>query len=867
MVLNIEGMGARLKVRQTHKYLRKYKIISLLTIILLLVQLAVYPVFPANKGYAEDNEMTISSDYALTEDAEVNSLSVDSGTLNLNGHTLTIDGDFNQTGGIVDVNGGTLNITGDMNQSGGKLAPDKGKITVGGSYDLFEDGYLVMLNDNDNFVVNNDFTVANDNYSYESNNLKAGTIEVKGDFTQEEGSYNHNFVPSGTNKVILSGTNQQTISFEDTDYSKFNILKLAKPLPVGYIFNSEVKWNQLDEQGVSPNGQKGGDVTLSSDWKLPYNIEVSSLTIDSGSLDLNGHTLTVDGDVEQTGGTITLNSGALKISGDMNQSGGTLNTNNGKVNLTGSYSLTDDGNLVMINSNEYFTVGSNFTVANNNYSYESNNLQAGTIEIKGDFTQEDGSYNNNFVPSGTHKVILSGTVKQTISFESPTNNYFNILQVPKSLLTGYNFATKVTWKKLIQVSQNVPVTSVSLEQSDLTFDVGDSPVTLQATIAPNNATNKKVSFSSSDTDVAKVDANGVVTPVGEGTATITVKTSDGNKTDSCSVTVTPSKVAVAGVKLNTNSLSMNVGDTPVKLQATISPSNATDQNVSWSSSDKTVAIVDKNGTVSPIGPGSAVITVATEDGPLTTTCSVTVKDNSSYTLDDLVSDSDLFNDILGKYTIDQIHITLPATYIQEIKVTRNDAISISTFTIQVDDNTVDRVDIVAGGKTYPLTDKGDGVFTRSINKLAKGSEFVVKSYDSDDKKVDESVQRLLPMDYTANIPKQTDYTLEKLVDDTDLFNSLLDSYTLDQLKVVLPIEYINDAQTTYSSITTKFTVSATSAISKVTIDIKGTTYALSNKGGGKFERAIAGLDRGTTYKVNVYTLDGQLAEQKPYRVK
>jgi hypothetical protein len=183
-------------------------------------------------------------------------------------------------------------------------------------------------------------------------------------------------------------------------------------------------------------------------------------------------------------------------------------------------------------------------------------------------------------------------------------------------------------------------------------------------------------------------------------------------------------------------------------------------------------------------------------------------------LDDLVSDSDLFNEILGDYTIDQIHIELPATYIQEIKVTRNDTINVSTFVIQADDNTVDHINIVSGGKAYPLTAKGDGVFTRSISNLAKGSEFIVKAYDENGKEVDENVQRVIPMDYTANIPTQTDYTLEQLVDDTNLFNSLLDSYTLDQLQVILPIEYISDVQTAYSQLSTKFVINTTSAIYK-----------------------------------------------------
>jgi uncharacterized protein YjdB len=346
-------------------------------------------------------------------------------------------------------------------------------------------------------------------------------------------------------------------------------------------------------------------LTISSDYTLVDDVEVSSLTIEDGTLDLNGHTLTVDSDFTQTGGTVDLGGGILNITGDLNQSDGELSINKGKINLNGSYTQSGDGNLQMENADDYFNVGKDFTISS--YGYD-NNLQAGTIEVKGDFTQK-GSYTSNFAPEGTHKVILSGADKQTISFDSPTYSYFNILQVTKPLLTGYNFATKVNWNKLIQVTQSVSVTGVSLSHSNLNFKVGDAPVTLSPTLTPSNATNKKVSWSSSNSQIAKVDANGVVTPLAVGTATITATTNDGNKTAKCVVTVNPETIAVTGVKLNSNSLSLNINDAPVKYQSTVSPANASNKNVSWTSSDSTVASVDDNGTVTPVGAGSAVITV------------------------------------------------------------------------------------------------------------------------------------------------------------------------------------------------------------------------------------------------------------------
>ncbi len=80
------------------------------------------------------------------------------------------------------------------------------------------------------------------------------------------------------------------------------------------------------------------------------------------------------------------------------------------------------------------------------------------------------------------------------------------------------------------------VTGVTLNKSTLSLDVDDNE-TLTATVVPNDATDKRVTWTSSDTSVATVSSTGKVTAKATGTATITVKTKDGNKTDTCEVTV------------------------------------------------------------------------------------------------------------------------------------------------------------------------------------------------------------------------------------------------------------------------------------------------------------------------------------------
>lgn len=167
----------------------------------------------------------------------------------------------------------------------------------------------------------------------------------------------------------------------------------------------------------------------------------------------------------------------------------------------------------------------------------------------------------------------------------------------------------------------VPVTGVSVKPS-ITLIEGNSTI-LYAKISPIKATNKNVTWQSSDISVATVDEGGKVVGVKAGKAEITVTTLDGNKTATCKVTVTPPPVAVTGVSFNSESVTIDAY-TSIKLVATVAPENATNQNITWSSSKSSVAKVDKNGVVLGKKAGTARITATTSDGHKKATCKVTV---------------------------------------------------------------------------------------------------------------------------------------------------------------------------------------------------------------------------------------------------
>ena len=169
----------------------------------------------------------------------------------------------------------------------------------------------------------------------------------------------------------------------------------------------------------------------------------------------------------------------------------------------------------------------------------------------------------------------------------------------------------------------VTVTSITLDKTSLSMQVGETE-TITATVNPDNATDKSVTWGSSDVSVATV-ADGRVTAKKSGTAIITAKS--GSCVAECTVTIS---VDVESVTLDKTTLSLAVGET-AQLAATVKPDDATDKNVSWTSSDESVAKVD-NGKVTAIKAGKA--TIIAKCGGKTAECAVTVTvPTGSVTLD------------------------------------------------------------------------------------------------------------------------------------------------------------------------------------------------------------------------------------------
>ncbi len=183
----------------------------------------------------------------------------------------------------------------------------------------------------------------------------------------------------------------------------------------------------------------------------------------------------------------------------------------------------------------------------------------------------------------------------------------------------------------------IPVTGLSIDKTELELIKGEYDI-ITATVTPDDATYKSVTWSSADETIATVDKNGKVTGTGGGVTTVTASIGDLEAT--CTVTVT---VPVESITLDKTSLTMKVGETAT-LKATVKPDDATDKTVTWSSADKSIATVDKTGKVTAVKEGETVITA--KAGDKTASCKVTVN-NYVFSIDPMAVKADGNGDAFG----------------------------------------------------------------------------------------------------------------------------------------------------------------------------------------------------------------------------
>lgn len=171
----------------------------------------------------------------------------------------------------------------------------------------------------------------------------------------------------------------------------------------------------------------------------------------------------------------------------------------------------------------------------------------------------------------------------------------------------------MTQEEYDKIPRTIPVSSITLDKSEASLTIGET-LQLTATLLPEEATDKSVTWSSSDEKVATVTAEGLATAVGIGKVVITATTNDGTSLSAtCKITVLP--VYVTSVTLNYTEYAIETTKTKtLQLTSTVLPDNATDKSLTWKTSDDTVATVSGTGLVTIWKAGYALITATANDG-------------------------------------------------------------------------------------------------------------------------------------------------------------------------------------------------------------------------------------------------------------
>ena len=238
--------------------------------------------------------------------------------------------------------------------------------------------------------------------------------------------------------------------------------------------------------------------------------------------------------------------------------------------------------------------------------------------------------------NATNKNILWTTSNASIA--TVLNGLITAVNVGSATIT----ATTVdgSYTATISVTVQLGVASVSVNISNVALRVNQT-VQIIATVLPANAPNKTVTWSSSNTNVARVSNTGVITGVGNGNAIVTTRTQDGNKVATVNVTVT---TPVTNITLNISSVSLVPGATR-QITATVIPTTASNKTVTWSSSNSSIAKVGNHGLITGVKLGTATITATTQDGSKRATVTTRIVSR----LSSIYNNSKLLHTLINKY--------------------------------------------------------------------------------------------------------------------------------------------------------------------------------------------------------------------------
>ena len=410
-----------------------------------------------------------------------------------------------------------------------------------------------------------------------------------------------------------SNNNSYTIKFDTDGGTKVTSQKVkandkvdvpTDPVKDGYIF---LGW-YLDGEKYDFDNKVTSNIVLEARWESAKTAKVTGVSLDQTSVTiLPGDSVLLVATVEPSDAkdsNVIWTSSNDKIA-TVDSNGNVKAISLGTVVIT---AITTDGN---------YKAACSVTVSENVVNVTDISFSKSILELS-----------TNDVVSLTATITPVNATNKGIIWASSNDKVVKVLNGKVTAVgegTAIITATTKDGGKTATINvtvKNVPVMGITVSPTTLNMTIGDKSKQLTATITPINASNKGVTWKSSNNAIASVDSKGVVTAIGEGTTTITATTKDGGKiavaTINVSKPVEASSVSISGP-------TSVVEGKSITLSAVVKPTNAVNKTIKWSSSDTSIATVNSSGVVNGIKAGEVTITATTVNGKLMT-YHITVKE-------------------------------------------------------------------------------------------------------------------------------------------------------------------------------------------------------------------------------------------------
>lgn len=576
------------------------------------------------------------------------------------------------------------------------------------------------------------------------------------------------------------------------------------------------------------------------------NIQEGTLQVD-GNLTINGGPLTDEAyaknkSLDVGGGLLQVGSvepdKKIDASGNIRQLKGQLFVNRGTVKIFGDYTIVD-GWLTMIKGSmdtdtpqygegdgDYVHVHGDFSTASKrnhgtrNYislgkpMHDQGHLTDGVLKIEGTFTQvgngeghpiysdrmenyEKDYSRYNFHSEGRHKVAMMN--KKSIRVQG-TGFTFNLLEL-HGKLNEFPMEGNVKWNKLNEVerSNNILLSSLTINDKSIAgfspniFSYGAvTPIEVPPNDLPvNGVQTVKVDARAQDRNATVLILEQTIASNGTGEVKVQVTAADGITKSVYKVKVkvgAGSNGKVTAIEFDRHEVTFTYDGSfkpsQVRIDYTVYPTNAVNQQVNWLSTSPDVAEVTPNGTVLPKSVGEATIIATTADGNLKDYATVKVLGQNDLlqgikTLDDFTKDNVRYNKIMGGlYDLADIGVIVPGGYINELTFKTTGILTGGVIKTGVG---VERVEVRVNGEVYNANPLGtDYQFSRANMKTSDYVEII--AYDNISNEL-ERISTSYPVDFESGSTIAPGYySIETLLQNNNLFNQILDEYSPKQLR-------------------------------------------------------------------------------------